>query len=116
VRALLSMIALRRLYLSNQGGTETERRVSALVDTASIVPLETRHRESDDEATGVLLRAAEEAAFAEAPFYAGRCCSWALANDVLKNSAHLADQCAHCSACVNYALVGFGQGGSSDGA
>jgi hypothetical protein len=87
------------------------RRVSALADTASIAPLETRHREGDDEDAGVLLRAAEEAAaFAETLFYAGRCCSCALANDVLKNSAHLADQCTHCSACVNDALVGLGQG------
>ena len=114
MRALLSMIALRRLYLSNQGGSETERRVSALVDTASNAPLKTdaSYRERH-EATGVLLRAAEEAAFAEARSYAGRCYSCAAANDVLKNSA-LADQCAHCSACVNSALVGLDQGGYSD--
>jgi hypothetical protein len=108
--------------------------VSALVDTASIAPLETRHRESDHEAARVvLLRAAEEAAFAEARSYAARCKSYAAANDVLKNAAHLTDQCAHCSACLLAetldtgrwstpssvlcsALVGFGQGGSSDGA
>ena len=88
--------------MSNQGDGETEatERVSALVDTASVAPLETGHRESDHEAAGVLLRAAEEAAFAEARSYAGRCYSCAAANDVLKNAAHLTDQCAHCSACV----------------
>jgi hypothetical protein len=111
------------------------RRVSALVDTASIALLETRRRESDHEAAGSLLRAAEEAAFAEAPFYTGRCYSCAPASDVLKDSAHLTDQCAHCSACMSpetfdsgrwsitapssllrSALVGFSQGMYSDGA
>ena len=99
--------------MSNQGDGETEaaERVSALVDTARNAPLKTdaSYRERR-EATGVLLRAAEEAAFAEARSYAGRCDSCAAANDVLKNSA-LADQCAHCSACVNSALVGLGQRG-----
>ena len=90
------------------------RKVSALVDTASIAALETEHRESDHEVAGVLLRVVEEATFAEARAYAGRCGSCAAGNNVLKNSAHLADQCAHCSACVNSALVGLDQGGYSD--
>ena len=76
------------------------RRVSALVDTASVAPLETGHRESDHEAAGVLLRAAEEATFAEARSYTSKCESCAAASDVLKDAAHLTDQCAHCSACV----------------
>ena len=76
------------------------RRVSALVDTASVAPLEARDRVSDREVAGVLLRTVEEATFAEARCYAGRCDSCAAVNDVLKNAAHLADQCAHCSACV----------------
>jgi hypothetical protein len=122
--------------LSNQGGGETEatERVSALVDTASNAPLKTdaSYRERD-EVTGVLLRAAEEATFAEARSYAGRCYSCAAANNVLKTAADLTDQCAHCSACVLaetldaerwsiiapssvlcYAVVGHGQGGNSD--
>ena len=109
------------------------RRVSALVDTASVAPLETGHREGDHEAAGVLLRAAEEATFAGARSYAGTCYSCAAANDVLKNATHLTDQCAHCSACVwaetldtgrwsitapssvlCSAVVGLGQGGNSD--
>ena len=122
--------------MSNQGDGETEatERVSALVDTASNAPLKTdaSYRERH-EAAGVLLRAAEEAAFAEARSYAGRCHSCAAANDVLKNAAHLTDQCAHCSACVwaetldtggwsitvpsavlCSVVVGFGRGGNSD--
>jgi len=87
--------------------------VSALVDIANIAPLEARDRVSDREVAGVLLRTVEEATFAEARCYAGRCDSCVAANDVLKNSA-LADQCAHCSACVNSALVGLGQRGVTD--
>ena len=109
------------------------RRVSALVDTASVAPLETGHREGDHEATGVLLRAAEEATFAEARSYTSKCESCAAASDVLKDAAHLTDQCAHCSACVLAetpdtgcwsitarssvpcsALVGLDEGGYSD--
>jgi hypothetical protein len=89
--------------LSNQGDGETEatERVSALADTASNAPLKTdaSYRERH-EVTGVLLRAAEEATFAEARSYAGRCYSCAAANDVLTTAAHLTDQCAHCSTCV----------------
>jgi hypothetical protein len=122
--------------LSNQGDGETEatERVSALVDTASNAPLKTdaSYRERH-EAAGVLLRAAEEATFAEARSYDGRCYACAAANDVLKSAAHLTDQCAHCSACVLAetldagrwsitapssvlcsAAVGLGQGGNSD--
>ena len=122
--------------MSNQGDGETEatERVSALVDTASNAPLNTdaSYRERH-EVTGVLLRAAEEATFAEARSYAGRCYSCAAANDVLKNATHLTDQCAHCSACVLAetldtgpwsiaapssvlcsAVIGLGQGGNSD--
>ena len=122
--------------MSNQGDGETEatKRVSALVDTASNAPLkmDASYRERH-EATGVLLRAAEEAAFAEARSYAGRCDSCAAANDALKKASHLTDQCAHCSACVLAetldtgrwsitapssvlcsAVVGLGQGGNSD--
>ena len=123
--------------MSSQGDGETEatERVSALVDTASNAPLKTdaSYRERH-EATGVLLRAAEQATFAEARSYAGRrCYSCAAANDVLKNATHLIDQCAHCSACVLAesldtgrwsitvpssalcsAVVGLGQGGNSD--
>ena len=122
--------------MSNQGDGETEatERVSALVDTASNAPLKTdagyceRH-----QATRELLRAAEEAAFAEARSYAGSCYSCAAANDVLKNAPYLTGQCAHCSACVLAetfdsgrwsitapssaffsAGVGLGQGGNSD--
>ena len=109
------------------------RRVSALVDTASVAPLETGHRESDHEAAGVLLRAAEEATFAEARSYTSKCESCAAASDVFKDAAHLTDQCAHCSACVLAetpdtgcwsitapssvpcsALVGLDEGGYSD--
>jgi hypothetical protein len=89
--------------LSNQGDGETEatERVSALVDTASNASLKTdaSYRERH-ESTRVLLRAAEEAAFAEARSYAGRCYSCAAAKDVVKKASHLTDQCAHCSACV----------------
>ena len=121
--------------MSNQGDGETEatERVSALVDTASVAPLETGHREGDHEAAGVLLRAAEEATFAEARSYTSKCESCAAASDVLKDAAHLTDQCAHCSACVLAetpdtgcwsitarssvpcsALVGLDEGGYSD--
>ena len=89
--------------MSNQGDGETEatKRVSALVDTASNAPLNTdaSYRERH-EVTGVLLRAAEGATFAEARSYAGRCYSCAAAKDVVKKASHLTDQCAHCSACV----------------
>ena len=97
------MIDLGGTRLPNQGDRETEAAegVSALVDTASNAPLKTdaSYRERH-EATRVLLRAAEEATFAEARSYDGRCYACAAANDVLKTAAHLADQCAHCSACV----------------
>jgi len=122
--------------LSNQGDGETEatKRISALVDTASNAPLKTdaSYRERN-EATEVWLRAAEEATFAEARSYAGRCYSCAAANDVVENATHLTDQCAHCSACILAetldtgrcsitapssvlcsAVVGLGQGGNSD--
>ena len=105
--------------------------VSALVDIANIAPLEARDRVSDREVAGVLLRTVEEATFAEARCYAGRCDSCAAASDVLKNAAHLTDQCAHCSACVLVETldtgrwsapssvlcsspVGLGQGGHTD--
>jgi hypothetical protein len=96
------MIDLRRRGLSNQddSAAETTEKGLGVVDTASSAPLETRYREGDHEATGVLLRAAEEATFAEARSYTGRCDSCAAADDVLKDAAHLSDQCAHCSACV----------------
>jgi hypothetical protein len=122
--------------LSNQGDRETEatKRVSALVDTASNAPLNTDASYGErHEATGVLLRAAEEATFAEPRAHAGRCYSCAAANDVLKTAAHLTDQCAQCSACVLAepldtgrwsftapssvlcsAVLGLGQGGNSD--
>ena len=72
-----------------------------MVDTASNAPRKTdaSYRERH-EAIAVLLRAAEEAAFAEARSYADRCYSCVAANDVLKKASHLTDQCAHCSACV----------------
>ena len=106
------MIALRRrcLLIKTTVRLKLLGGVSALVDIANIAPLEARDRVSDREVAGVLLRTVEEATFAEARCYAGRCDSCAAANDVLKNSA-LADQCAHCSACVNSALVGLGQRG-----
>jgi hypothetical protein len=122
--------------LSNQGDGDTEatERVSALVDTASNAPLKTdaSYRERH-EAAGVLLRAAEEATFAEARSYTSKCESCAAASDVFKDAAHLTDQCAHCSACVLAetpdtgcwsitapssvpcsALVGLDEGGYSD--
>jgi hypothetical protein len=122
--------------LSNQGDGETEatERVSALVDTASNATLkaDASYRERHETA-GVLPRAAEEAAFAEARAHAGRCDSCGAAYDVLKTAAHLTDHCAHCSACVLAetldtgrwsitapssvlcsAVVGLGQGGNSD--
>ena len=106
------MIALRRrCFIKMTVRLKLLRRVSALVDIANIAPLEARDRVSDREVAGVLLRTVEEATFAEARCYAGRCDSCAAGNNVLKNSAHLADQCAHCSACVNSALVGLGQRG-----
>jgi hypothetical protein len=132
---LSPMIDLGGTRLSNQGDGETEAiaRVSALVDTASNAPAKTDASYGErHEATAVLLRAAEEAAFAEARWYAGRCYSCAAANDVLKKASHLTDQCAHCSACVLAetldtarwsittpsslcsAVVGLGQGGNSD--